>query len=95
MGSKRVLRGGSWNNIARNLRAAARNANHPGDRNDNLGFRLARAQAPAGAPAPDPTDVLSARSTAGRRRSPGRRCARRTAEADPSARRRPLSSEAT
>jgi len=47
MGSNRVHRGGSWNNHdAQNLRAANRNANPPGDRNDNLGFRLARAQTP-------------------------------------------------
>lgn len=49
MGSNRVNRGGSWNNNdAQNLRAAYRNANHPGNRNDNLGFRLARAQARRG-----------------------------------------------
>ncbi len=41
----RVVRGGSWNNNARNLRAANRNANEPGNANDNLGFRLCRAQA--------------------------------------------------
>lgn len=35
----RVIRGGSWNNHARNVRAAYRNWNHPEDRNDNLGFR--------------------------------------------------------
>jgi Sulfatase-modifying factor enzyme 1 len=38
-GTDRVIRGGSWNNDARNVRAAYRNANHPGNRNDNLGFR--------------------------------------------------------
>lgn len=43
-GSDRVIRGGSWNNDARNVRSAIRNWNHPGDRNDNLGVRLARAQ---------------------------------------------------
>jgi hypothetical protein len=40
-----VLRGGSWNNNGRNCRSANRNANHPDERNDNIGFRLARAQA--------------------------------------------------
>jgi hypothetical protein len=39
-----VLRGGSWINDGRNLRSAQRNANDPGNRNDNIGFRLARAQ---------------------------------------------------
>ena len=35
----RVLRGGSWNNDQDNARAAYRNHNHPGNRNNNLGFR--------------------------------------------------------
>jgi len=35
-----VVRGGSWINDARNARSAYRNANHPGNANDNLGFRL-------------------------------------------------------
>ncbi len=39
-GSNRVIRGGSWNNDAQNLRSANRNNNDPGNRNDNLGFRL-------------------------------------------------------
>ncbi|MBM3271399.1 MAG: hypothetical protein FJZ01_27500 [Candidatus Sericytochromatia bacterium] len=33
-------RGGSWNNDAQNARAANRNNNDPGNRNNNLGFRL-------------------------------------------------------
>ncbi len=41
-GSNRVKRGGSWNNNARNCRSANRNNNSPGNRNNNLGFRLAR-----------------------------------------------------
>jgi len=41
--SKRVLRGGSWINNARNLRSANRNANTPDNRNHNIGFRLAGA----------------------------------------------------
>ena len=43
MGSNRVLRGGSWNSNAQNVRAANRNDNPPDNRNDNIGFRLARA----------------------------------------------------
>ena len=35
-----VLRGGSWNNNATYARAANRNNNHPGNRNNNYGFRL-------------------------------------------------------
>ncbi|MEM7201928.1 MAG: SUMF1/EgtB/PvdO family nonheme iron enzyme [Planctomycetota bacterium] len=59
-GSKRVVRGGSWNNDARNLRAAFRNANAPDDRNENLGFRLARAHERVGRPVSDPIRVRSA-----------------------------------
>ena len=36
------LRGGSWNNDSTNLRAANRNRNQPGNRNDNIGFRCVR-----------------------------------------------------
>ncbi|WP_236848953.1 hypothetical protein [Candidatus Thiodictyon syntrophicum] len=36
-----MLRGGSWNNDGRNLRAAVRNRNAPDNRNNNLGLRLA------------------------------------------------------
>ncbi|MCP4655927.1 MAG: SUMF1/EgtB/PvdO family nonheme iron enzyme [bacterium] len=39
-GSNRVIRGGSWINNARNCRAANRNRNAPGNRNDNVGLRL-------------------------------------------------------
>jgi formylglycine-generating enzyme required for sulfatase activity len=36
-----VLRGGSWiNDDPANLRAANRNHNDPGNRNDNIGFRV-------------------------------------------------------
>jgi hypothetical protein len=38
-GSSRVLRGGSWNNNARNARAANRNNNSPANRNRNNGAR--------------------------------------------------------
>ncbi|MCP4625677.1 MAG: hypothetical protein GY850_19485 [bacterium] len=33
-------RGGSWNNNASNCRSANRNRNSPGNRDNNLGFRL-------------------------------------------------------
>jgi len=58
-GTNRVLRGGSWNSNARNVRAAQRNANDPGNRNSNIGFRLAREQQRAGWLAPDPTLTAS------------------------------------
>ena len=41
-GGDRVIRGGSWSDCARFCRAAYRYWNHPGNRNDWLGFRLAR-----------------------------------------------------
>jgi hypothetical protein len=37
----RVVRGGAWNHDPDNARAAYRNRNHPDNRNNNLGFRLA------------------------------------------------------
>lgn len=39
-GSNRVLRGGSWNNNARNCRVSNRNNNSPDNRNNNNGFRV-------------------------------------------------------
>jgi len=41
-GAYRVYRGGSWYDHARDCRAAYRSRNAPGDRGDDLGFRLAR-----------------------------------------------------
>jgi hypothetical protein len=35
-----LLRGGSWNNNARNCRSAYRNHNEPGNANNNVGFRV-------------------------------------------------------
>jgi hypothetical protein len=43
-GSDRVIRGGSWYGLARLCRSANRNNNDPGNRNNNLGFRLANTQ---------------------------------------------------
>jgi formylglycine-generating enzyme required for sulfatase activity len=39
---RRVVRGGSWGNNPENCRSAIRFRLEPGDRNDDLGFRLAR-----------------------------------------------------
>jgi len=41
-GSYRVFRGGSWGDFARGARAADRGYGVPGDRHDDLGFRLSR-----------------------------------------------------
>ncbi|MCC6298348.1 MAG: SUMF1/EgtB/PvdO family nonheme iron enzyme [Anaerolineales bacterium] len=35
------MRGGSWNNNEDNARVAIRNNNHPHNRNNNIGFRVA------------------------------------------------------
>ena len=59
-GGNRVIRGGSWNDNARNVRAANRNGNHPGNANDNLGFRLLRALVRAGWPTKDPIGLAFA-----------------------------------
>jgi len=34
-------RGGSWNNNEENARVSIRNNNHPNNRNNNIGFRVA------------------------------------------------------
>ncbi|SFL01666.1 Formylglycine-generating enzyme, required for sulfatase activity, contains SUMF1/FGE domain [Nitrosomonas aestuarii] len=44
-GDGRVLRGGSWHGIARNVRSAVRNGNVPDYRSDHIGFRLALGRA--------------------------------------------------
>lgn len=41
-GSRRVVRGGAWNYDAEYARVADRFGNEPGDRDNNVGFRLAR-----------------------------------------------------
>ena len=38
----RYVRGGGWNNNPDNARSANRNRNAPDNRNNNIGFRLAR-----------------------------------------------------
>ncbi len=47
-GERRVLRGGSWNNNGGNARSAQRNNNTPDNRNNDTGFRLARARCDTG-----------------------------------------------
>lgn len=47
-----MKRGGSWNNNPRNLRSANRNRNTAGNRNNNLGFRLAQSTRAASVPLP-------------------------------------------
>lgn len=58
-GERRVLRGGSWNNNGRNVRSACRNNWEPDNRNDNAGFRLARARRGAGGRPLDQTGIPS------------------------------------
>ncbi|MFI5272633.1 MAG: SUMF1/EgtB/PvdO family nonheme iron enzyme [Ktedonobacterales bacterium] len=50
VGSRSVLRGGSWNNDSRNARAAYRNDNQPANANNNNGFRLVAAPDDSTAP---------------------------------------------
>ncbi|MGO9202195.1 MAG: hypothetical protein ACLQM8_16850 [Limisphaerales bacterium] len=40
-----MIRGGNWNNNARNCRSANRNNNNPSNRNNNIGFRVVLAPA--------------------------------------------------
>ena len=55
-GAGRVLRGGSWGNGARYVRAACRRAIRPDDRDDGIGFRCARVRvaSPAGQQGAEP-----------------------------------------
>ena len=59
-GGDRVIRGGSWNSNARDVRAANRNWNDPGNANDRMGFRLLGALVRAGWPARDPIGLAYA-----------------------------------
>ena len=44
-----MLRGGSWNNNANNVRVANRNNNNPNNTNNNNGFRLLNTLSPESA----------------------------------------------
>ncbi|MCF1182037.1 SUMF1/EgtB/PvdO family nonheme iron enzyme [Marichromatium gracile] len=58
-----MIRGGSWNNNARNCRSAYRNRNEPDNRNNNLGFRCARAHDRGGGLGPEQTGLRGSAST--------------------------------
>ena len=52
--ANRVNRGGGFNNLAVNARAANRNDDTPSNADDNLGLRPAKASLPARSRRPDP-----------------------------------------
>ena len=60
-----MLRGGSWNNNARNCRSAYRNNNNPDNRNNNNGFRLVLPQLTGrgGCRPADPGEIPSPKNT--------------------------------
>nr|VFK38729.1 MAG: Formylglycine-generating enzyme, required for sulfatase activity, contains SUMF1/FGE domain [Candidatus Kentron sp. SD]VFK43395.1 MAG: Formylglycine-generating enzyme, required for sulfatase activity, contains SUMF1/FGE domain [Candidatus Kentron sp. SD] len=53
----RVVRGGSWHNVARIVRSAVRDQNRPDDYSSNLGFRCARIK-----PGDEPTGMESTKT---------------------------------
>jgi hypothetical protein len=82
MNARRVLRGGSWINNGRNARSAYHNANDPGNRNDNIGFRLAPARTTVDAPF-DQTALRSAGPDRRRKAKALRRVSRLGIESPP------------
>ncbi len=81
-----MLRGGSWINEARNLRSANRNDNDPGNRNDNIGLRVAPARMGSEV-LPDQSRIPSVPVLPVRRKAPAPRCAGRPCADSPSGRR--------
>ena len=67
----RVIQVGSWNNNARNVRAAYGNHNEPSNRNNNMGFRCAELTTePDGSLLNRPASCRSSRATANGCRRP-------------------------
>ena len=62
----RVIRGGSWYDPARYVRAACRNGRGPGDRSDDIGFRCARVHTESDSAAAERRAVRSRRQRAER-----------------------------
>jgi sulfatase modifying factor 1 len=80
-----VLRGGSWINDGRNCRSANRNGNDPGNRNDNIGFRLSRAPPSRGGEA-QPRHLSPPRSPRWGKQEGRRRASRARPEPPPASR---------
>ncbi len=64
--ARRVIRGGSWHDVARDARAACRDHDDPTDRDDDLGFRCARVQSAS----PAKAERRAGRSKPGERSEP-------------------------
>ena len=58
-----MIRGGGWNNNARNVRCAYRNQHDVENQNENLGFRLVRAHDPVRSGRPEQIDFQSRESS--------------------------------
>jgi formylglycine-generating enzyme required for sulfatase activity len=53
-GKRRVMRGGSWNDLPGNCRSAARNSSPPNERDQTIGFRVVLEMPPNPSPAQPP-----------------------------------------
>ena len=56
-----MVHGGSWNDEPRHVRSATRSGGEPGDRNHNLGFRLAQSARAAECRYPGPACLRTGR----------------------------------